>query len=161
MCRYKVMKLFADQHNIGILEDADAIGNMANPLCGDMMTFYIKVKNGAIEDIKYQAFNCVAAVAISSQVTEMVKGKSLKEAKKLVKKAVADALNGLSKRQLCCSNLGAEALLKAIKNYETSRQYTHPHRRERCAQYKICGSCWTKNPVTASFCMCCGGRLRT
>ena len=114
----KVMEHFSAPRNVGVIEDADGIGEVGNPVCGDMMTFYIKVKNDRIEDVKYKTFGCVAAIAVSSQVSEMVKGKSLGEAKKLTKKAVAEALDGLPKEKMHCSNLGAEALGKAIDNYE-------------------------------------------
>ncbi|MDD2219805.1 MAG: iron-sulfur cluster assembly scaffold protein [Desulfoplanes sp.] len=112
------MQHFAEPKNVGIIEDADGVGEVGNPVCGDMMTFYIKVKDGRIEDVKYQTFGCVAAIAVSSQTSEMVKGRTLEEAKLLTKAAVAEALDGLPKRKMHCSNLGADALALAIQDYE-------------------------------------------
>lgn len=158
----KVMEHFASPHNVGVIENADGIGEVGNPVCGDMMTFYIKVKDGIIEDIKYQTFGCVAAIAVSSQVTDMVKGKSIAEAKALTKKAVAEALGGLPKEKMHCSNLGAEALLEAIKNYEASvsgEPMAEAKKTKRPKRHKVCGSCGMKNPITANFCMGCGKGL--
>lgn len=112
------MQHFAEPKNVGIIEDADGIGEVGNPVCGDMMTFYIKVKDGRIEDVKYQTFGCVAAIAVSSQTSELVKGKTLEEAKLLTKTVVAEALDGLPKKKMHCSNLGADALALAIQDYE-------------------------------------------
>jgi len=94
---------------------------MGNPVCGDMMSFYIKVKDGRIEDIKYKTFGCVAAIAVSSTVSELAKGRTLDEARAITKKAAAEALDGLPKEKMHCSNLGAEALSKAIEDYEERR----------------------------------------
>ena len=93
----KVMDHFSNPRNVGSIEDADGIGEVGNPVCGDMMTFYIKVKDDKIDEIKYKTFGCVAAIAVSSKVSEMIKGKSLEEAKAISKKAVAEALDGLPK----------------------------------------------------------------
>jgi len=117
----EVMEHFTNPRNVGIIEDADGVGEVGNPVCGDMMTFYIKVEDDRLADIKYQTFGCVAAIAVSSKVSEMAKGKSLDEAKIITKKAVAEALDGLPKEKMHCSNLGAEALAKAIENYEQNR----------------------------------------
>jgi nitrogen fixation NifU-like protein len=114
----KVMDHFSNPRNVGSMEDADGVGEVGNPVCGDMMTFYIKVKDGKLADVKYKTFGCVAAIAVSSMVSEMTKGKTLAEAKAITKKAAADALDGLPKEKMHCSNLGAEALIEAIKNYE-------------------------------------------
>ncbi len=92
---------------MGIIENADGIGEVGNPVCGDMMTFYIKVEDEKIADVKYKTFGCVAAIAVSSKVSEMTKGKSLEEAKTLTKQAVAESLDGLPKEKMHCSNLGA------------------------------------------------------
>ena len=115
----KVLEHFKNPKNMGVIEDADGVGEVGNPVCGDMMTVYIKVKDNKIEDIKFQTFGCVAAIAVSSMVSEMAKGKTLDEAKKITNKKVAEALEGLPKQKMHCSNLGAEALLKAIEDYET------------------------------------------
>ncbi|MBU1903526.1 MAG: iron-sulfur cluster assembly scaffold protein, partial [Proteobacteria bacterium] len=106
----KVMAHFSNPKNVGIIEDADGIGEVGNPVCGDMMTFHIKVEDDRISDVKYKTFGCVAAIAVSSQVSEMAKGKSLEEARALTKQAVAEALDGLPKEKMHCSNLGAQAL---------------------------------------------------
>ena len=113
-----VMDHFNNPRNTGVIEDADGIGEVGNPVCGDMMTFYIKVKDNRLEDVKFQTFGCVAAIAVSSMVSEMAKGKDLEEAKKITNKQVAEILGGLPTNKLHCSNLGAEALTLAIKNYQ-------------------------------------------
>jgi nitrogen fixation protein NifU and related proteins len=114
----KVMEHFSNPRNTGVIEDADGVGEVGNPVCGDMMTFYIKVKDDVIEDVKFQTFGCVAAIAVSSMVSEMARGKKLAEAQKITKQAVAEALGGLPENKLHCSNLGADALALAIKNYQ-------------------------------------------
>jgi len=114
----KVMDHFSHPRNVGSIEDADGIGEVGNPVCGDMMTFYIKVKDDKISDIKFKTFGCVAAIAVSSMVSEMAQGCTLKEAKKISNKSVASELDGLPKQKLHCSNLGADALAKAIEDYE-------------------------------------------
>ncbi len=117
----KVMDHFTHPRNVGEIDDADGIGEVGNPVCGDMMSFYIKVKDDRIEDIKYKTFGCVAAIAVSSTVSEMAKGKTLDEARAITKKAAAEALDGLPKEKMHCSNLGAKALSKAIEDYEERR----------------------------------------
>ena len=114
----KVMEHFANPRNIGEINDADGVGEVGNPVCGDMMSFYIKVKDNKIDDIKFKTFGCVAAIAVSSMVTEMAYGKTLEEAKKITKQSVAKSLDGLPKEKMHCSNLGADALAKAIEAYE-------------------------------------------
>ncbi len=113
-----VMDHFTNPRNTGVIEDADGIGEVGNPVCGDMMTFYIKVKDDRLVDVKFQTFGCVAAIAVSSMVSEMAKGKKLKEAQKITNKVVAETLGGLPQNKMHCSNLGAEALALAIKNYQ-------------------------------------------
>jgi len=117
----KVMEHFLNPRNVGSIEDADGVGEVGNPVCGDMMTFYIKVENGRLTDVKYKTFGCVAAIAVSSMVSEMTKGKTLKQAKTITRKAVAEALDDLPKEKMHCSNLGAEALAAAIRNYEVKK----------------------------------------
>ena len=114
----KVMEHFSNPRNTGVIDDADGVGEVGNPVCGDMMTFYIKVKDDVIEDVKFQTFGCVAAIAVSSIVSEMARGKKLAEAQKITKQVVAEALGGLPENKLHCSNLGADALALAIKNYQ-------------------------------------------
>ncbi len=113
-----VMDHFNNPRNAGVIEDADGVGEVGNPVCGDMMTFYIKVKDDRLEDVKFQTFGCVAAIAVSSMVSEMAKGKKLEEALKITRQSVAEALGGLPPNKLHCSNLGADALALAIKNYQ-------------------------------------------
>ena len=113
----KVMDHFTKPRNIGEIEEADGVGEVGNPVCGDMMKFSIKVKDNRIEDVKYLTFGCGAAIAVSSMVSEMAKGKTLEEAKKITNKQVAEELGGLPGNKMHCSNLGADALQKAIDDY--------------------------------------------
>ncbi len=113
----KVMEHFMNPRNVGEIENADGIGEVGNPVCGDMMTFYIKVKDDRLEDVKFKTFGCGAAIAVSSMVSEMAKGRTLAEAMKITPKSVADELEGLPKQKFHCSNLGAQALHKAIEDY--------------------------------------------
>ncbi len=113
----KVMEHFMNPRNVGEIENPDGIGEEGNPICGDMMTFYIKVKDNRLDDVKFKTFGCGAAIAVSSMVSEMAKGQTLEEAMKITPRAVADKLEGLPKQKFHCSNLGAQALNKAIKDY--------------------------------------------
>ena len=117
----KVMDHFSNPRNVGVLADADGVGQVGNPVCGDMMTFYIKVRDGRLSDIKFQTFGCGAAIAVSSMVSEMAMGKTLEEAIAITNESVAEMLGGLPKNKMHCSNLGADALHQAIENYK-SRQ---------------------------------------
>jgi len=120
----KVMDHFMNPRNVGEIKDADGIGEEGNPVCGDMMTFYIKVKDNRLEDVKFQTFGCGAAVAVSSMVSEMAKGKTLEEAVKITPSLVAQELEGLPKNKYHCSNLGAQALKKAIRDYAQKKGIT-------------------------------------
>lgn len=113
----KVMDHFANPRNVGEIPDADGIGEVGNPVCGDIMKIYIKVKDNIITDIKFKTFGCGAAIATSSMVTEMAKGKTLEEALKLSNRQVAEALDGLPPQKMHCSNLAADALHAAITDY--------------------------------------------
>ena len=113
-----VMDHFKNPRNVGEIQGADGVGEVGNPICGDMMKITIKVANDRIKDIKFLTFGCGAAIAVSSMVTEMAKGKTIEEAKKISKESVAKALDDLPKNKLHCSNLGADALHMAIKDYE-------------------------------------------
>jgi len=117
-----VMKHFADPQNVGVIEDADGVGKVGNPMCGDVMEMFIKVKDDRVEDVKFRTFGCGAAIATSSIATEMIKGKSLDEAVKLSNKAVADALGGLPAQKMHCSNLAADAVRAAIEDYWNRRK---------------------------------------
>ena len=113
----KVMQHFMSPHNVGEIKDADGVGEVGNPVCGDMMTFYIKVKDNKLEDVKFKTFGCGAAIAVSSMVSDIAKGKTLEAALKITNKDVANELGGLPKNKMHCSNLGADALHSAIKDY--------------------------------------------
>ena len=118
----KVMEHFMNPRNVGEIEDADGVGEVGNPICGDMMTFYIKVKDNRLADVKFKTFGCGAAIAVSSMVSEMAMGKTLEEAMKITPRSVADELEGLPKQKFHCSNLGAQALNKAIKDYLSKKK---------------------------------------
>ena len=113
----KVMEHFMNPRNVGEIEDADGMGEEGNPVCGDLMTFYIKVKDNRLSDIKFKTFGCGAAIAVSSIVSEMAMGKTLDEARKITPALVAKELEGLPKNKYHCSNLGAQALNKAIDDH--------------------------------------------
>ncbi len=115
----KVMDHFTNPRNVGEIPDADGVGTEGNPTCGDVMKISIKVENGRIIDAKFKTFGCGAAIAVSSMVTEMVKGKTLDEALSISKETVANELGGLPPQKMHCSNLGADALRKAIEDYRS------------------------------------------
>jgi len=117
----KVMDHFSNPRNVGTIADADGVGEVGNPVCGDMMTFYIKVKDDRLADIKFQTFGCGAAIAVSSMVSEMAMGKTLEEAAAITNEKVAEELGGLPKNKMHCSNLGADALHLAIENFKARR----------------------------------------
>ena len=112
-----VMDHFSNPRNVGEIEDADGVGQIGNPVCGDVMRMTIKVEDDHISDVKFKTFGCGAAVATSSMVTEMVQGKTLTEAAEISNKAVAEALGGLPANKMHCSNLAADALHIAIEDY--------------------------------------------
>ncbi|MEW6686024.1 MAG: Fe-S cluster assembly scaffold protein NifU [Candidatus Edwardsbacteria bacterium] len=113
----KVMEHFKNPRNVGEIEDPDGIGEMGNPVCGDVMSFYLKVKDNKLEDVKFKTFGCGAAIAVSSIVSEMAKGKTIEDALKITNQLVAQELGGLPPNKMHCSNLGADALHKAIEDY--------------------------------------------
>ena len=115
----KVMDHFKNPRNVGEMENPDGIGHVGNPVCGDIMELYIKVKDGIIVDAKFKTFGCGAAIATSSMVTEIVKGKSTKEALRISNKTVAEALDGLPAIKMHCSVLAEDALKSAIEDYLT------------------------------------------
>jgi nitrogen fixation NifU-like protein len=156
------MDHFKSPRNVGTIEDAEGVGEIGNPLCGDIMSIYLKIENDVIEDIKFQTFGCGAAIAVSSMLTEIAKGKTLDEAKKITNKDVAEALDGLPKNKLHCSNLGADALQAAIKDYEDRKagkpkfemytQEKHSHSEdEKC----YCPYCDTEIPEGDTVCGNC------
>ena len=118
----KVMDHFRNPRNMGEIPDADGVGTVGNPVCGDMMNIYIKVEKDRIVDIKFKTFGCGAAIATSSMITELAKGKTLEAAKKITREAVAENLGGLPPIKMHCSNLAADGLKAAIKDYLTKRE---------------------------------------
>ncbi len=118
----KVMDHFMNPRNVGVLEDANGVGEVGNPVCGDIMKMYLKIKKNIITDVKFQTFGCGAAVATSSMVTEMVKGKTVEEALKITNMDVAEALDGLPPIKMHCSNLAQEAIKSAIDNYKKNEK---------------------------------------
>ena len=160
-----VMDHFKNPRNVGVIEGADGVGEVGNPLCGDMMTIYLRIKDKKIDDIKFQTFGCGAAIAVSSMLTEMAKGKSIEEAKKISNKDVASALEGLPKNKLHCSNLGADALKIAIKDYEerlAGKPRPEPKRREPHehdgGEHCYCPYCDAELAEGENYCQAC--RLR-
>ena len=115
----KVMDHFANPRNMGEIEDASAVGQVGNAKCGDIMKIYLEIENDIIKDIKFKTFGCGAAIATSSMTTELVKGKTIKEALEITNKAVAEALDGLPPAKMHCSVLAEEALRSAIADYYT------------------------------------------
>ena len=113
----KVMEHFMNPKNVGVIENPDGYGKVGNPICGDVMEIFIKVKDDIISDIKFKTFGCGSAIATSSMITELAKGKTLDEAIKITKGDVAESLNGLPKKKMHCSNLAADGLRAAIKDY--------------------------------------------
>ena len=158
-----VMDHFKNPRNVGEMKDPDGVGEVGNPICGDMMTIFIKVEDDHIKDINFLTFGCGAAIAVSSMLTEMTKGKSIEEAKNITNKSVAEALEGLPKNKLHCSNLGADALQLAIKDYEDKKagkvrakstgEEKHEHTQgDRCQ----CPYCDSELAGSAEFCSNCG-----
>ena len=112
-----VMDHFRNPRNVGVLDDADGVGEVGNAKCGDIMKIYLKIENDIIEDVKFETFGCGSAIASSSMATEMIKGKSIHEALELTNKAVAEALDGLPAHKMHCSVLAEEAIKNALKDY--------------------------------------------
>jgi nitrogen fixation NifU-like protein len=118
----KVMQHFKKPQNMGEIPDADGVGSVGNPTCGDLMTMYIKVKDNRLEDVKFKTYGCGAAIATSSMTTELAKGKTLDEAMKISRASVADSLGGLPPVKMHCSNLAADALHAAIEDYQKKQK---------------------------------------
>ena len=118
----KVMDHFRNPRNVGVIENADGIGEVGNPVCGDIMKIYLKIENDIIVDVKFETFGCGSAIASSSMATELIKGKAISEALNLTNKAVAEALDGLPAHKLHCSVLAEEAIKAALKDYAIGRQ---------------------------------------
>ena len=120
----KVLDHFRNPRNVGEIEDADGVGTVGNPVCGDMMSIYIKVEDDRIADVKFRTFGCGAAIATTSMTTELAKGKTLDEAMEITRQDVADELGGLPPVKMHCSNLAADALHEAIKDYKKKKGIT-------------------------------------
>ncbi len=135
----KVMDHFANPRNVGEIENADAVGEVGNATCGDIMRMYLKInENEVIEDVKFKTFGCGAAIATSSMATELIKGKTVEEALKLTNKAVIEALDGLPPQKIHCSVLAEEAVKEAIANYYDKKGIKHDLRKG-CAGH--CATC--------------------
>ena len=117
----KVMDHFRNPRNVGVIEDADAVGEVGNAKCGDIMKMYLKIENDIVEDVKFETFGCGSAIASSSMATELIKGKPLSEVRKLTNKAVAEALDGLPSYKMHCSVLAEEAIQAALEDYESRK----------------------------------------
>jgi nitrogen fixation NifU-like protein len=161
-----VMDHFRNPRNVGVIENPDGVGEVGNPLCGDMMTIYLKISNDHIDDIKFQTFGCGSAIAVSSMLTEIAMGKTIEEAKGITNKDVAQALEGLPKNKLHCSNLGADALHLAIKDYEARKAGLAPLELKRKDEHEhthgdqcYCPYCDIELSENATFCDACQSSL--
>ena len=165
----KVMEHFTNPRNVGAIQDPDGVGEVGNPVCGDMMTFHVKVKDGRLDDVKFRTFGCGAAIAVSSMVSEMAKGKTVEEALEISNKNVASELGGLPKHKLHCSNLGADALHKAIEDYLAksgqgapsappgdAADHAEPEAPDQQDNPCRCPYCDAELPEGAPFCEPCG-----
>ena len=151
----KVMDHFRNPRNVGTMENPSGVGEVGNPVCGDIMKIYLKIENDIIEDVKFETFGCGSAIASSSMATELIKGKPLSEALELTNKAVAEALDGLPAHKMHCSVLAEEAIRAAIKNYYDNNgiaydpaDFPEPHDEEEEAvdeEEHACSGCGSKN----------------
>lgn len=132
----KVMDHFTHPRNVGVIEDADGIGEVGNAKCGDIMKIYLKIKDDIVSDVKFETFGCGSAIASSSMATEMIKGKPLSETLKLTNSAVAEALDGLPAHKMHCSVLAEEAIKAAVKDYYDKNGIEHDH-----SQFPDCENC--------------------
>ena len=132
----KVMDHFRNPRNVGVLENADGVGEVGNPVCGDIMKIYLKIDHDVISDVKFETFGCGSAIASSSMATELIKGKPLSEALALTNRAVAEALDGLPAHKMHCSVLAEEAIKKAIQDYYDKNGIAYDP-----AQFPDCGHC--------------------
>ena len=132
----KVMDHFRNPRNVGVIEDADGIGEVGNAKCGDIMKIYLRIEQGTITDVKFETFGCGSAIASSSMATELIKGKPVSEALALTNKAVVEALDSLPAHKLHCSVLAEEAIKKALQDYYEKNGIEYDH-----SQFPNCGSC--------------------
>lgn len=137
-----VMDHFRNPRNVGVIEDADGIGEVGNVKCGDIMKIYLKIRNDIIEDVKFETFGCGSAIASSSMATELIKGKPVSEALTLTNKAVVEALNGLPAHKIHCSVLAEEAIKAALKDYYDKNGIEYDHTLfPDCESCDHCDSC--------------------
>ena len=137
----KVMDHFRNPRNVGVIENADGVGEVGNPVCGDIMKIYLKIKDDTIADVKFETFGCGSAIASSSMATELIKGKPISDALQLTNKAVTEALGGLPAHKLHCSVLAEEAIKAALRDYYEKNGIEYDH-----SQFPDCEGC----------CGCCG-----
>jgi len=168
----KVKDHFMNPRNVGEIEKADGIGEVGNPACGDIMNFYIKVEDNIVVDVKFKTFGCGAAIAVSSMISEMAKGKTIEEAMKITNMDVAENLEGLPQNKLHCSNLGADALQAAIRSYQKKKEnqatvpekviIEHDHDEDEVKDGITCRCphCDIENPADKPFCVSCGKDLK-
>ena len=132
----KVMDHFRNPRNVGVIENADGVGEVGNPVCGDIMKIYLKIRDDTIADVKFETFGCGSAIASSSMATELIKGKPISDALQLTNKAVTEALGGLPAHKLHCSVLAEEAIKSAVKDYYDRNGIPYDH-----SQFPDCESC--------------------
>ncbi len=137
----KVMDHFRNPRNVGVIENADGVGEVGNPVCGDIMKIYLKIRDDTIADVKFETFGCGSAIASSSMATELIKGKPISDALQLTNKAVTEALGGLPAHKLHCSVLAEEAIKAALQDYYEKNGIEYDH-----SQFPDCEGC----------CGCCG-----
>ena len=137
----KVMDHFRNPRNVGVIENADGVGEVGNPVCGDIMKIYLKIRDDTIADVKFETFGCGSAIASSSMATELIKGKPISDALQLTNKAVTEALGGLPAHKLHCSVLAEEAIKAALQDYYEKNGIEYDH-----SQFPDCAGC----------CGCCG-----
>ena len=137
----KVMDHFRNPRNVGVIENADGVGEVGNPVCGDIMKIYLKIQDDTIADVKFETFGCGSAIASSSMATELIKGKPISDALQLTNKAVTEALGGLPAHKLHCSVLAEEAIKAALRDYYEKNGIEYDH-----SQFPDCEGC----------CGCCG-----
>ncbi len=147
-----VMDHFTNPRNVGEIPDADGVGSVGNPACGDIMEFHIKVKDNILEDVKFKTFGCGAAIAVSSMVSELAKGKTLAEAMLITNESVIEALEGLPKKKHHCSNLGADALHRAIEDYQEKQKGETFEKPVDSPEVCSCPVCDMNDPEEAPYC---------
>jgi nitrogen fixation NifU-like protein len=147
-----VLDHFKNPRNVGEISDADGVGEVGNPACGDIMAFYIKVKDDVLEDVKFKTFGCGAAIAVSSMVSELAIGKTLDEAMSITNQSVLEALDGLPKKKHHCSNLGADALHRAIEDFRAKQKGTEYEKPEDGPEACSCPVCDVDDPEEAPYC---------